>query len=504
MKFKHVELRSFQKQIIFAVFIFLIAMITQSHGDDKKKISIPKKPAINPKINFKPAGSSARAGKPSGTPSVSKPGPTAGHPPPAPMKKDSGSEIHKKPGETDKPKVDSATKAPMPKNPGGHTSGPLMHAGREGNNVVTRTSRGDVRVIERPGLRVQRNLRGERTFVKEGPNGRRIVATGRHSGYMQRTYVRPNGRLYVQRTYIVGGHPHAVAYRAFNYRGAVYYRYAPAYYYRPAFYGWAYSPWAVPVAYEWGWAGSPWYAGYGYYFTPYAAYTSASLWLTDYLLAESLQVAYAAAAESSTAGQETTAGDGAARVALSPEIKQMIVNEVKLELAEEKGTAGQGTNMGAGQVEETPPALDPAQKIFIVADSLDLVDDSGRECAVTAGDVLLRMGKEPDTDNKIGISVQSSKQGDCPVDTNAEVAVSDLQEMHNQFREKMDAGLKTLAAKQGKNGLPAAPDTGTLSGEVAAPVSDPSVESDLQEQQKNADEVEREVARSSTVASQNK
>ena len=46
----------------------------------------------------------------------------------------------------------------------------------------------------------------------------------------------------------------------------------------------------------------------------------------------------------------------------------------------------------------------------------------------------------------------------------------------------MDAGFKELADKQGKNGLPAAPDTKTQPGEVPAPQPDTSVSSDLQQQ----------------------
>jgi hypothetical protein len=62
--------------------------------------------------------------------------------------------------------------------------------------------------------------------------------------------------------------------------------------------------------------------------------------------------------------------------------------------------------------------------------------------------------------------------------------------MHNQLRIQMDAGLKELADKQGKNGLPAAPDTKTQPGEVPAPQPDNSVSSDLQQQAKDADAAE--------------
>ena len=64
----------------------------------------------------------------------------------------------------------------------------------------------------------------------------------------------------------------------------------------PSYYGWAYNPWAAPVAYGWGWGGSPWYGYYGYYFAPAPVYATPSLWITDYLLAANLQAAYDARA----------------------------------------------------------------------------------------------------------------------------------------------------------------------------------------------------------------
>jgi hypothetical protein len=60
----------------------------------------------------------------------------------------------------------------------------------------------------------------------------------------------------------------------------------------------------------------------------------------------------------------------------------------------------------------------------------------------------------------------------------------------------MDAGLKELAAKQGKNGLPAAPDTKTTAGEAPAPTADTNVKSDLDQQKKDADAAEAEAKQS--------
>jgi hypothetical protein len=372
-------------------------------------------------------------------------------------------------------------------------------------------------------LAIHHDLHGRARFETKRADGRRIVGYGRGRGFTERRYYARGGRVYYQRTYIYGGRSYAVAYRYYPYRGVYYYGYAPAYYYQPVFYGWAYNPWAVPVVYRWGWYGDPWYGYYGPYFTPYPAYTTASLWLTDYMLAENLRAAYeanasaaqanAAAAQfnANTASSQANAADapvngngdpappqGGGQVALSPEVKQMIADEVKRQLDAERSSAVAQNHSGGGPQsanaaasEEAPAALDPKQKMFIVGGNLDLAAASG-ECMVSAGDVLMRMGTEPDQNNRIPVNVVSSKAGDCPVDTNSDVEVTELQEMHNQFREKLDAGLKSLAENQGKNGLPKAPDTSTVGGEVPPPQADNDADGELQNQQKDAEQAEHD------------
>lgn len=390
---------------------------------------------------------------------------------------------------------------------------PVRNVREVGGRRVATDQRGRVREISGRDshgreLSVHRDFRGGSRFETRGTGGRRVVGFGRGRGFTERRYIARGGHVYVQRTYVYGGRRYAYAYRSYYYHGYAYYGYAPAFYYHPGFYGWAYNPWAVPVVYGWGWGGNPWYGYYGYYFTPYPAYASASLWLTDYLLAESLRAAYDARAEANANAMQQDANDsannggGGGQVALSPEVKQMIADEVQRQLAAERAAAAQPApannapqqNASNNQPEETPAALDPNQRVFVVAGDVDLVGDSG-ECTVTAGDVLVRSGEPNGT--KIGVSVVSSKKGDCAVGTGSDVEISELQEMHNQFREKMDAGLKTMADNSGKNGLPKAPDTGTTAGEVPAPQPDADAGDELQNQQKDAESAEQDVQKSS-------
>jgi hypothetical protein len=153
------------------------------------------------------------------------------------------------------------------------------------------------------GVTVNHGAPGIRTVVSEHLNdrGERItmVNTGPHRGYVDHSFTR-NGQPYIRRTYVAGGRSYAAIYHGFYYGGRVYYGYVPGYYYAPAFYGWAHAPWGVPVAFAWGWGGAPWYGYYGYYFSPYVVYPGPAFWLTDYVIAESLQAAYEAQADSSS------------------------------------------------------------------------------------------------------------------------------------------------------------------------------------------------------------
>jgi hypothetical protein len=371
-----------------------------------------------------------------------------------------------------------------------------------GDKHVAYDRGGHVRDVRAPGMVVHRDLRGGRSFVAVH-NGRTIVSMGPHRGYMQHAYLNRGGRAYVQRTYVVGGVSYARVYRSYSWRGGVYYNYVPGFYYRPAFYGWAYNPWPVRVSWGWGWGGAPWYGYYGYYFAPYPVYPAASLWLTDYLLAENLKLAYAAQQDNGGGAPPDAGPPRDNTVQLSPEVKQMIADEVQRQLAAEQGAAGNPAQPaappqgGGGDAtpQETPSALDSNSRVFVVSSNLDVVKEDGSECSLTPGDVIIRTSATPDG-TKVSVNVITSKRTDCPSNTNTAVEVNDLQEMQNQFHAQLDAGLKTLADNQGKNGMPNAPDTSTTGGEVPAPAPDASAEADLQQQQKSADQAEANVPKS--------
>ena len=284
--------------------------------------------------------------------------------------------------------------------------------------------------------------------------------------------------------------------------------YAPGYYYHPAFYGWAYNPWRVPIAFGWGWGGSPWYGYYGGYFAPYPVYSSASYWLTDYIISQDLQAAYAAHQEAGEADGALAPAGGAP--ALTPDVKQQIADEVKNQLALENAEAQQ-----TAQRQDVDPASSGIARlladvanghahIFVTGGALDVVDANGQECALSDGDVLLLQTPPPADATQADLVVLASKGGnECQKSNTVTVQMTDLQEMQNHMRETIDQGLQDLQAKQGKNGLPPAPPaaqappTQTEFAAIAPPSSAQDA-ADLQQQSQQADQAEKDVQAEAT------
>ena len=407
----------------------------------------------------------------------------------------------------------------------GH-AGPAVHNAPNGHVVPNRTPpghevslrgggtahirpNGQIRSINRNGMQIQHGVHGGRTIVSTH-NGARVVTTGRNGGYVQRNYVVRNGHTYVSRTYVVHNVTYTSVYRSYSYGGhCCYYGYAPAYYYHPAYYGWAYNPWPAPVYYGWGWNAAPWYGYYGpYYYQPYPVYPSAAFWITDWMIAASLQAAYEASVQADALdplgpdfplvaglGRIPVAPEAAKNVVLSKDVKDQLAEEIKTQLAADQADASKGKESGgAGDASGggAPPALDPKWRVFVVHNELSVVAD-GDECALTEGDVIKRVSDTPDDDNNLDVKVLASKKDDCAVGKEVAVALDDLQEMHNHFREQITGGMQEMAKKNGTGGLPKAPDTGTQDGEVAAPAPDSSAAKALKDQQSDADKTEADV-----------
>ena len=103
---------------------------------------------------------------------------------------------------------------------------------------------------------------------------------------------------------------------------------------------WA-APFVAPVPYAWGWGiGTPWFGFYGGYFAPYPVYASPAFWLTDYLISQSLAAEYQAQmAAQAAANPPPPRGVPQGQVALTPDVKQAIADEVRRQMALENAEA---------------------------------------------------------------------------------------------------------------------------------------------------------------------
>jgi len=375
------------------------------------------------------------------------------------------------------------------------------HVASNGSVVRTRAN-GRISDVHNPktGMNVHNGLNGNRRISVERPDHSRIVAERGRPGYVQRPYSF-HGHDFARRTYFYNGHEYSHFYRGYAYRGVYINVYAPGFYFRPAFYGWAYNPWAVPITFAWGWGPNPWFGYYGYYFQPYPVYPSAAFWLTDYMVSQDLQAAYAAQQQGGEVDGTQTAAGG--QPALTPEVKQQIADEVREQLALENQEAGQNAqqqDVDPGSSGIARMLSDGRAHTFVVGSALDVVDASQTECALSDGDALGLKGAQPPDATSVDLTVLASKGGqECAPQDTVSVSVNDLQEMQNQMRATIDRGLQELQSKQGTGGIPALPPS--AQGQptepqyaAIAPPPDPNAGAEIQQETQQADQADGAVS----------
>src|SRR5580704_5505759 len=229
------------------------------------------------------------------------------------------------------------------------------------------------------------------------------------SGTVERP-VRPG---FVSRTYVSGGHvlyTHVYQRHVWHQfgRSFTYEAYVPGYRFPAAYYGWALGTWPHPVAYSWGWRAQPWYPAYGALFTPYPVYASPDLWMTDYILAQSMQAAYqaqaipapppaatnyvdpAAAPDATAAQSEQSAptpppGQAAPAPAaptptapppaVTPQIKAQLDAQIKVQLQEQQAATATPATL---TTQSGPAALRPNHVFFAVVQPLDVPSGPSR------------------------------------------------------------------------------------------------------------------------------
>ena len=363
-----------------------------------------------------------------------------------------------------------------------------------GDGRVRRVNVRDTTIIHGPGG-------GRNIFVRRADHTV-IYTNGAGHGYVQHPFSY-RGHEYARRTYYYRGRPSVRYYRTFSYRNVYLVEYAPVRYYSPVFYGWAYHPWGRAIEFRWGWYNDPWYGYYGGYFRPYDSYPSAAFWLTDFVIAASLEAAYQqrldAQATERAQYQDYGPDDGSA--ALTPEVKQAIAQEVQRQLAlenNERQLASQNVEPDPGSSGLPRMLSDGSSHVFVASNTLDVSDAMGQACVVSEGDVLQMQNPPPQQATAGFLEVMASKDQDCPRGAVVTVEFADLQEMQNHMRSNIDAGLEQLQAQAGQGGLPQAP-PGASAPPVQsafapiAPPPDPDVANELTQQAGQAGRDEQQV-----------
>jgi hypothetical protein len=350
-------------------------------------------------------------------------------------------------------------------NPGARNDRAPVIVRTPNGGVVRRAPDGYVREVRTPSGAIIRHAPNGVRNVEVIRPGNRIVVARSYGGYVQRPVVY-RGHDFVQRTYIYGGRPIVRVYNPYRWGGITVNIYRPVRYYPVSYYTYAYSPWVRPVRWSWGWGiGTPWYGFYGGWFTPYPVYASPSLWLTDYLVATTLEEAYR---ERMAARADAIAAANAnyGQTPLTEDVKQAISDEVRRQLdqerAEQQNANYQPVLFGGG-----------GEHVFVVANALNAMSDRG-ECVLTEGDVLHLGGSPPMGTELASVNVMASKGGECRRGSIVTVAVADLQEMQNHMRATLDQGLEEMRNKQGQGDMPRLPPA------AAAPVVQAPYAADIQ------------------------
>jgi hypothetical protein len=336
----------------------------------------------------------------------------------------------------------------------------------------------------------------------------RVVHYGNNmSGTVERT-IRPG---FVSRSFFVGGghvlYTHVYQQHVWQQFGRTfdYETFVPAMRFPAVYYGWALAAWPHPVAYAWGWQAQPWYPVYGALFTPYPVYTSPDLWMTDYIIAQSMQTAYqtqaaappppepspgyvapapapapdpgvaepapqpnyaAPAAQPDYPAPAPPPGDAAPAPqptdmppapppAITPQIKAQLDTEIKVQLQEQQAAAVVPVSLTS---QSTPPALRPKHVFFQVVQPLQVPSGTANGyCSLSPDDYIKRTGGMSPDDWTIPVVVELSGPSDCPQGLQTRIGLNDLNAMENEQEAQVMEAMQAASKGMGPNGPPSGP-----------------------------------------------
>ncbi len=318
------------------------------------------------------------------------------------------------------------------------------------------------------------------------------------SGTVERS-IRPG---FTSRTFVGGGHvlyTRVYQNHVWHHFGQVfgYETFVPAIRYPAVYYNWALAAWPRPVTYAWGWQMQPWYPRYGVLFVPYPVYTSPDLWMTDYMIAQSMRAAYQAqtAAPSSQPSPEeppapVAADPGtespvaqpgvtsrapqpddapppapSAPPAITPQVKAQLNAQIKVQLQEREAAAATPATM---TTQSAPPALRPNHVFFEVVQPLDVPTAHGH-CSLSANDYIKRTGDISPDDWMIPVVVELSRPSDCPEGLSTRIGLNDLNAMENEQEARVMEAMQAASKKMGPNGPPSGVHPSLIADGSAAP-----------------------------------
>jgi len=346
--------------------------------------------------------------------------------------------------------------------------------GRNGS-IIRTASDGSVMDVRNPsnGMVIHHAIDGTRRVMVQKPDRSRAYIPARGIPYVQHPFTF-RGQQLDHRTFVVQGQLFHNVYRPYSYGGTNLDVYATSRYFEPKFYQWASSRLGTPTNFTWTYTttATPWYGHYQGFFKPDSSYQTPALWLTDYMLAATLYVAYATKAQASDPPPTSAAP-------VTPQVKQMLADEVGRQVKQEAAEAADNAQNrepqpGAGSVVQE--LSDHQSHVFVVSYDLDLVDPSGRRCAMSEGDVVqITSTPKPDSGTVDAVVLASKGGTECGRAAQVQLALNDVQEMQNHMRETIDQGMATTkAAKESQSVTPAFA--------AAVPAADPSASKEIEQQ----------------------
>ena len=244
--------------------------------------------------------------------------------------------------------------------------------------------------------------------------------------------------------------PSVQYYRPVKFRGITLNVYSRGRAFAPRFYAWVGNPWRSSIRYRWNWYGAAWYSANRNYFIAEPTYTSAPVWLGDYVIANGLQ--------------QCPNCVGASYAPITAQLKQAVSNEIQRQISVE--STGANSSIFDGQYH------------VLVATSSIPASTSAQQCMINGGDVIEFDGRSAN-ESIAYVRIVSSRGQDCPAGQYASVWTTQLQEMANQMTQTVDQGMDTLRAQQDQVAAPADQTTPTPSQSVALGQSIADVESIL-------------------------